>query len=220
MAYMQLYKQQGAVQAAAQQVFPPYLPSQHFAPQATSGASPYQVAAQQHQSPSMAVPYTVSSQASLPRPTQYTTGPSGIPTNVKHGTVRTEFRGVFISNLSYDTQDMDIQRHFCNCGEIVKLDHKKEQKSNSKRETSSRSKGSAVITFASCEQAAKAVQKLNGCYLNERKLTVRLDTEPTPVDPPLPRYTSTARSRKSKKTNCDGSPLIVDGSKYDRNSEI
>ena len=134
---------------------------------------------------------------------RYATGSSGIPTNVDRGAVRTEYRGVFISNLSYDVQDSDIQKLFSTHGRIVKIDHKREIKTNSRGKTVLRSRGNAVITFATSEEARRAIEKLDGSTWDGRTLAVRFDIEATPIDPP---------GRRSKKGTMDGGPLIVDGS--------
>jgi predicted lipoprotein with Yx(FWY)xxD motif len=220
MASMHLYQQQQqqiAVAAAAQQAYQSYPPNQNAMQQATAGASPYQVVLQQAQIPSTTASHTAVNQTATTRaPQYYTATSSGIPTNVNRGTVRTERRGVFISNLKYDTEDKDIQKLFLSYGEIVKIDHKKEQKPNSKGKMVTRSKGCAVVTFNSSDQAVEAIQALDGCSFNDRKLNVRFDIEATPVDPPPSRSTPAAPSRRSRRTNNDGTPLIVDGSTYGR----
>ncbi|KAK5172899.1 uncharacterized protein LTR77_003020 [Saxophila tyrrhenica] len=172
---------------------------------------PYIRAVQPQEVPRTFAPYTKTAPAAAPatRGPRYATGSSGIPTRVDRGSVRTEYRGVFVSNLSYDVKDSDIQRLFRVYGEITKLDHKREAKVNSKGKSTFRSRGNAIITFATSEQAQAAIEELDGSTWNDRMLAVRFDTEATPVDPP---------PRKSKKSTVEGGPLIVNGSTNGRKS--
>lgn len=143
----------------------------------------------------------------------------GIPTNITRGAVRTEYRGVFISNLSYMVQDNDLHDLFKPYGEIKKIAHNREEVVKAKGKVVSRSKGTAIITFTSSQAAAKAISCLNGRSWNDRVLTLRFDMEGTPVNVPSAPPRPSSSARKSKRSGNDGTPLIVDGSKYGKESE-
>jgi RNA recognition motif-containing protein len=148
-------------------------------------------------------------------------GYSAIPTDTTQGAIRTEYRGVFLSNLSYEVQDKELTELFSLFGEVTRLVHKKEDKVNSKGRVVVRSKGSAIATFKNSQDAAHARAQLNGRTWKDRVLAARFDTESTPVNA-VPRsqhasFSSTAR--RTKASGNDGTPLIVDGSNYGRDSD-
>lgn len=144
------------------------------------------------------------------------TGITGIPTNVNQGTVRTEYRGVFVSNLSYDVEDRHVSELFKAFGEIERIILKREDKVNAKGKVVSRSRGNAIVTFKNSQDAQRAIAYLNGRTWNDRTLMVRFDAEATPVDASATPQASSSSARKSKGSCNDYAPLIVDGSKYGR----
>jgi hypothetical protein len=194
-AYQHAYQACSLPQNGIQQVMP------H--PTAIPTAAYYMRVVPQQQLPRTVAAYSKAAPTAVSRAPRYATGPSSAQTTVSRGAVRTEYRGVFVSNLSYDVQDKDLQKLFSTYGEITNIDHKREVKTNSRGKSISRSRGNAFVTFASSEQAKKAINELNGYVWDDRSLVVRFDTEATPVDVP---------SRKSKRCTTDGGPLIVDGS--------
>ncbi len=205
MASMRLTRDQPAqaYQPAYQTSYLQQSGMQQIPPSTMSGSttSTYERVAPPLQVPRTVAAYTIPPATTIRGP-RYAIRSSGIPTNVDRGAVKIEYRGVFVSNLSYDVHDKDINKLFSAYGEITKMDHKRETKVNSNGKTVSRSKGSAVITYATSDQAQKAIDKLDGCTWNERTLALRRDKEPTPVNPP----------RRTRRTPTDGGPLIVDGS--------
>ena len=202
-------------QAQAQQAMAQQAMWQQSAGNAIPGATmPYPRLQQPQPTPVPSAQYAARQMAANRVP-QYATGSSGIPTNLDRGAVRTEKRGVFVSNLSFDVQNEDILNLFSRYGKIVKLDHKREVKTNSKGKPVSRSRGTAIITFATSEQAGAAIADLHEVEWKDRVLTVRFDTDATPLNPPPTRAEAQVSTRRRRRSN-DGTPLIVDGSRHGR----
>lgn len=211
LASMQLYEQQVAAAVAAHPPCPSYT-YQNVG--GTIGASSYSTNATQYQVPRDAQSYSVAAQPYSAGGHYYLPGSNRLPTNPDRGTVRTEYRGVFVSNLSYDTTEDDLHQLFSRLWTVRKIDFKKEEKTNSKGKTATRCKGSAVVTFETAEDAESAIQALKGRSFKGRELTIRYDTEATPVNMTSTTNGSSSSGRRSQRTNDAGTPLIVDGSIY------
>jgi cold-inducible RNA-binding protein len=72
---------------------------------------------------------------------------------------------VFVGNLSFNTESDQLRAAFEPCGTIVDV------KVISDRETG-RSRGFGFVEFATDQQAAEAIEKLNGTNLDGRQLKV------------------------------------------------
>jgi cold-inducible RNA-binding protein len=77
---------------------------------------------------------------------------------------------VFVGNLSFDTARDELERLFSEHGEIVDLSIPTDR-------LSGRPRGFAFVEYASDEQAAAAIAKLNGVELDGRNLRVNEATE-------------------------------------------
>jgi hypothetical protein len=211
MATMQL--QQPHPAAIQQPIYQAYLINQNGLQQATAGALPYAVSLPPQPMPRTSMSFPVASMAPTAHANMaYATNSPANQANLRRSTIRTEYRGVFVSNLSYDVQDQDLRKMFGVHGDIVRMEHKREPKTNSRGRTVYRSKGNAIITFATAQQAQNAKNALDGHELYDRPLHVRFDTEPTPIDPPTSLSSNEPSSSRSRRTNNEGMPLIVDGS--------
>jgi len=83
---------------------------------------------------------------------------------------------VFVGNLSFDTARDELERLFAEHGEIVDISIPTDR-------LSGRPRGFAFVEFASDEQAAAAIEKLNGVELGGRNLRVNEASE-RPSRPP------------------------------------
>ncbi|KAK3708140.1 hypothetical protein LTR37_011644 [Vermiconidia calcicola] len=133
----------------------------------------------------------------------YAPSVTGIPTNIDRGYARTEYRGVFVSGLNFKVRTNDIKELFSRCGKVVKCDHHKDSDTG-------KSRGSAIITYGTPEEAQKAVSNLDGREWMNRTIKVRLDKEATTVAPP-PQSTASTSTQTTKVNN--SGPVIVDSSK-------
>lgn len=77
---------------------------------------------------------------------------------------------IFVGNLSFDTARDELERLFAEHGEIVELAIPTDRMSG-------RPRGFAFVEYASAEQAAAAIEKLNGVELGGRNLRVNEATE-------------------------------------------
>jgi len=77
---------------------------------------------------------------------------------------------VFVGNLSFDTGRDELERLFAEHGEVVDLAIPTDR-------LSGRPRGFAFVEFASDEQAAAAIEKLNGVELGGRNLRVNEATD-------------------------------------------
>jgi cold-inducible RNA-binding protein len=80
---------------------------------------------------------------------------------------------IFVGNLSFETARDELERLFAEHGEIVDLVIPTDRMSG-------RPRGFAFVEFANDEQAAAAIQKLNGVELGGRNLRVDEATERAP----------------------------------------
>ncbi|KAF2770925.1 RNA-binding domain-containing protein [Teratosphaeria nubilosa] len=123
----------------------------------------------------------------------YTMSAPGTPVNTRHGTVRTEARGVFVSGLNYKARTKDVEDHFRKAGQIIKCDVHKDH-------ATGKSKGVATIQYASTAEARKAIEKFDHSTWMGMRLKVRHDREATAVSPPPAQASKAAE------------PIIVNGS--------
>ncbi|KAH9819840.1 RNA recognition motif domain (RRM 6) [Teratosphaeria destructans] len=123
----------------------------------------------------------------------YAMSSSGTPVNTRHGTVRTEARGVFVNGLSYKARTRDVEEYFRKAGQIIKCDVHKDH-------ATGKSKGVATIQYASTAEARKAIEKFNDSTWMGMRLKVRHDREATAVSPPPAQASKAAE------------PIIVNGS--------
>ena len=111
----------------------------------------------------------------------YSSNPSGMPVNVRHGAILTEARGIFIQNLNYKCSSSDLQSLLLTVGQPINYHLMRDPRTNA-------FKGTATAAFASKEQAQYAATYLNRREHMGMTLTVRMDKETTPVGktgPPL-----------------------------------
>ena len=126
----------------------------------------------------------------------YALSASGTPINTSHGLVRTEARGVFVSSLSFKARTRDVEELFCRAGKITRCDIQKEP-------STGKSKGIAVVNYATAVEAQRAIAMFHNKEFLNLKLKVRHDKEPTVIGRPPP-----GQASKTKTTE----PIIVNGS--------
>jgi hypothetical protein len=160
-----------------------------------------QVAVQQSPAPNR-----VQSQSQGP---VYVSSPLGTHVNVGQGAIKTEVRGVFISNIDYKAGTRDLQRFFSRAGEIVNCQLQQDS-------TTGKSKGNATVQYATANDAKNAVRLFNNEKYMGMRLKVRLDKEPVAVGVPS---TSSSRANGTASTNRPAQqsrnntePIIVNGS--------
>ncbi|KAK4549130.1 hypothetical protein LTR36_007587 [Oleoguttula mirabilis] len=123
----------------------------------------------------------------------YALSSTGTPINTSHGTVRTEARGIFVSGLNYKARTKEVEAYFRRAGEVTKCELQKDP-------SSGKSKGNAMIQYASAAEAQRAIDIFHGTPYMTMRLNVRRDKEATAVSPP-----PAQASRSSE-------PIIVNGS--------
>ena len=84
-----------------------------------------------------------------------------------------EYFTVFISNLAWTTSEDDIFALACSYGEIESIEIKRHADTH-------KPKGWGLVVFRKRESAELAIQALNGCEVNGRKLTLRIDRAQIP----------------------------------------
>lgn len=160
-----------------------------------------QVAAQQPSAQNRA-------QSQAQRPV-YVSSPTGTHVNVGQGAIKTEVRGVFISNIDYKAGTRDLQRFFSRAGEIVNCQLQKDP-------TTGKSKGNATVQYAAANDAKNAVRLFNNEKYMGMRLKVRLDKEPVAVGIPSAsssRSNGTANTnRPTQQSRNNTEPIIVNGS--------
>jgi len=117
---------------------------------------------------------------------------TGLPINTQRGCITTEVRGVHVSGLNFKASDDDVRDYFTKAGDVVYC--------NVKTDSSGKSKGWAILRYASSAQAARAVSMLNRNVWMGKELKVKWNTQDTPDGP------STVFVPRS------GTPLVVNGS--------
>lgn len=151
---------------------------------------------QAHVAQARQVYQTRQAQMAGPYPT-YTTGTTGLPTNTTRGIVRTEVRGIFVSGLDFKARQKDIEKHFRQAGEIVKIELQKD--------SAGKSKGNATILYTTAEDAQEAIEMFDRKKFMSMQLRVRPDREATVIAPP-PQASAGAQQRANME------PTIVNGS--------
>jgi len=74
---------------------------------------------------------------------------------------------LFVGNLSFNTTENDLQEAFAAHGQVVEANLMMDRMTG-------RSRGFAFITYASPEEAQKAISAMNGAQLDGRALTVNI----------------------------------------------
>ena len=74
---------------------------------------------------------------------------------------------VYVGNLSWETSWQGLKDHFRSAGEVTHADVM--------TEPNGRSKGCAIVRFASAQDAANAIQQLHDSELDGRTIFVRED---------------------------------------------
>ncbi|KAK5129757.1 hypothetical protein LTR08_002823 [Meristemomyces frigidus] len=138
-------------------------------------------------------PQAVAIQQQAARAPMYALSASGTPINTTGGLVRTEARGIFVSNLSFKARTKDVEDLFGRAGEVTKCEVQKDP-------STGKSKGVAVIKFATAAEAQRAIDLFHDRLYMNMKLRVRYDKEPTVVGPPPVQASRTIE------------PIIVNGS--------
>lgn len=137
----------------------------------------------------------------------YVPTPSGTYVNVSLGTIKTEVRGIFISQIDFKAGTKDIQRYFGRAGEIVKCQLQKDSQG--------KSKGNATVQYAAAKDAKKAVQMFDDQQFLSMRLKVRLDKDPVAVGRPAAsasRTNGSSTSRSAQQSRITSEPIIVNGS--------
>jgi RNA recognition motif-containing protein len=76
---------------------------------------------------------------------------------------------LFVNNLSWDTSWQDLKDHFRQCGEVERVEVIEGP--------DGRKKGFGTVRFFNAEDAANAIQTLNGVELQGRELSIRYDSK-------------------------------------------
>jgi cold-inducible RNA-binding protein len=74
---------------------------------------------------------------------------------------------LFVGNLSFNTTENDLQEAFAAHGTVVEANLMMDRMSG-------RSRGFAFVTYATPEEAQKAISAMNGAQLDGRALTVNI----------------------------------------------
>lgn len=109
----------------------------------------------------------------MPSPT------TGTAVNVGQGAIRTEVRGVFVSNIDFKARPEDILRHFGRAGQIVKCQLQKDP-------VTDKSKGNATVQYATTKEAKRAVDFFNDEKWMSMRLKVRLDRAHVAISASVP----------------------------------
>lgn len=139
---------------------------------------------------------------------RYVTSTTGTTVNVGQGTVRTEVRGVFVSNIDFKANVEDIAGHFGKAGKILKCQLQKDPATN-------KSKGNATVQYTTAREARLAVDLFNNEKWMSMRLKVRLDRDHVAVSAPplnIPRTNTVAGSSRSGQNRISTEPIIANGS--------
>ncbi|MCB9790447.1 RNA-binding protein [Candidatus Nomurabacteria bacterium] len=80
---------------------------------------------------------------------------------------------LFVGNLSWDTTEDSLRAMFGQIGEVQEVVIIMDRRTN-------RSKGFGFVTFVNAEDAARAVEELNGKELDGREINVSEARDPKP----------------------------------------
>lgn len=106
----------------------------------------------------------------------YITNTTGTPVNTTHGLIKTEARGIFISNLNFKSRERDIESFFSKAGPVVRVELQKD--------AAGKSKGNATVLYGSAESARNAVSMFHRREFMRMTLNVRADRERTAINAP------------------------------------
>lgn len=126
----------------------------------------------------------------------YVYTPNYRPINATGGLVKTESRGIFISQLDYAIDQRQLEEYLRRIGSFDSCEIRRDP-------ATGRSRGIATAKFANAEAAARAIQVFHGQKLMSKTINVRFDTEKEAVAP---------AAASSSKTFVDGL-IIANGSK-------
>jgi hypothetical protein len=139
----------------------------------------------------------------------YVSSPTGTHVNVGQGVIKTEVRGVFVSNIDYKAGTRDLQRFFSRAGEIVNCQLQKDP-------ATGKSKGNATVQYAAANDAKNAVRLFNNEKYMGMRLKVRLDKEPVAVGVPAASSSRSAGTANTNRTTQQSrnstEPIIANGS--------
>lgn len=141
----------------------------------------------------------------------YVSSPMGTHVNVGQGAVKTEVRGVFISNIDYEASKKELERFFGRAGEIVYCRLQRDP-------VTGRSKGNATVQYATANDARNAVRLFNDEKHMSMRLRVRLDRGAIATGVPIPSTGpsgsdgTTGTTRPARQSRDGAEPVIVDGS--------
>ncbi|KAF2815423.1 uncharacterized protein BDZ99DRAFT_567268 [Mytilinidion resinicola] len=116
--------------------------------------------------------------AMMPQTPAYSITPNGLPVNISNGVVRTEFRGIFITGLSFSCSEADLRALLRSYG--VTPTHSVLPRD----QATGKLKGCATVQFASAAEAQDAVKKLDKAQHMGKTITVRHDKDATSVGQP------------------------------------
>jgi RNA recognition motif-containing protein len=142
----------------------------------------------------------------------YVSSSTGTHVNVSQGAIKTEVRGIFVSNVDYKASSKDLQRYFGRAGEIVKCQLQKDP-------ATGKSKGNATVQYAVAKDAQNAVRMFNSEKYMGMRLKVRLDKEPVAIGMPSAgsgssgtNGSSAGNSRTVQQSRNNAEPVIVNSS--------
>jgi hypothetical protein len=139
----------------------------------------------------------------------YVSSPTGTHVNVSQGAIKTEVRGVFISNIDFKAGPKELQKFFSRAGEIVHCSLLRDS-------ATGKSKGNATVHYAAANDAKNAVRMFNNEKYMGMRLKVRLDKEAVAIGVPSASSSrsngaaGTARPTQQSRNNTE--PIIVNGS--------
>jgi hypothetical protein len=139
----------------------------------------------------------------------YVSSPTGTHVNVGQGAIKTEVRGVFVSNIDFKASSRELQRFFSRAGEIVHCQLQRDP-------ATGKSKGNATVQYAAANDAKNAVRLFHNEKYMGMRLKVRLDKEPVAIGVPSASSSrsngaaTTARPTQQSRNNTE--PIIVNGS--------
>jgi cold-inducible RNA-binding protein len=96
---------------------------------------------------------------------------------------------LFVGNLSYQTQENDLQDYFGAAGAVTSVNLMLDKMTG-------KSRGFAFVEFATAEEAAKAVEQFNGKEFQGRELTVNVAR---PREERAPRFSGGERRERSER---------------------
>ncbi|OCL04338.1 hypothetical protein AOQ84DRAFT_442161 [Glonium stellatum] len=119
-------------------------------------------------------PVIASPALSITQAPVYSSTSSGIPVNVRHGAMLTEYRGIFISGLSFSVGPSELEILLKSSGRPIRSELLRDA-------STGRFRGSATAQYATKEEAQLAVNRLNNTEHMGMIIKVRLDKETTSI---------------------------------------